>query len=42
VLHGVRWVSQYEGDASEEEKIMRTTKKKYCPGGHRGVEVKSV
>lgn len=42
VLHGVRWISQYEGEASEAETVMRTTKNKYCPGGHRGVEVKSV
>jgi hypothetical protein len=28
VLHGVRWISRYEGDASEAEKLMRTKKKK--------------
>jgi hypothetical protein len=28
VLHGVRWISRYEGDALEAEKVMSITKKK--------------
>lgn len=28
MLHGVRWISRFEGDASEAEKVMHTTKKK--------------
>ena len=28
MLHGVRCISRYEGDVSEAEKVVRTTKKK--------------
>ena len=28
MLHGVRWISCYEGDTLEAEKVIRTTEKK--------------